>query len=1454
MNMDEEASNLSTFDIYSDLLLEQQTPGVHVSVDQLEKANVENEAKVKQLEEQLQSVQLKCKTLEEENVILKRNISELFKTAQAELRRKDRQMEELENRRPRYQQKRNDFKSSINDRLRNMRNNSKGNLNRNLSGGDHEIDIDNRGPGVQRGTDSRNIPAGIQQVNRSGQNERPDKTSAETLLVRSDQLRNGERITSHSDKYSEEQPFVKADDMRKYCNDGQSRAGESRGRQRDNNLPVRNSRRETSRRSPNKTKDCRERTQHETLPRQRSPEHRPLSVCSSSKHSKDFVGDNKRHSQSHSPHRSKSKERSKSRGRSRGSDRSSKRSDSRERKPELMKADNERQKKKVKEQKEKRKESHSTDKSDGFWTRRKRKHSSGRKQELKSSHRSSLAAPHKKLRGHDKDKLAEASDGKRFQYNHAEGNKVNGEPPISEDLRSRQTSHTVSNRSSKDSVCDDQHRMRHKSDRKNKSLKRAKDTLHRKHSTPKKHRREKRSKRLASTSKASRSKENTKELVIAGDEDLDNQDSSDTEWVPKESVEYDDPQWRKNLKAVMGEKDALQDDLGIPEEHPAPHAACIASHDVPINHDLELDEEVTTGSFYGCKEPDSSVEEENNVNIAVNKGKENKATSSRGGTDDQEVVAGQFSHVIHHDEQHETKPSQILDTCQIEIPRNQYSLPVSPVILPPSECCDPSSSGDQVSASPVNERGGTRNSSSSNASPITEGRLAPNEESAHVKVETGDGETDKLVLDNFNKDLNCLKSSNNTVLISDAVLDEHVGKIDESKVDHNARKESIEDYDSKRIALSLDACSELNVSTSRKTNDSFSEKIMDVFGSNSFLLSDSSMEVTLPSISETLELPLPKTSQDNSGDSSVNKKTSKKLDNFSETLMNIFGSDSFIEGDDMETSKVAAVSLTFSKHISADTAASPKGLPGITKMDCSVDHEIKAGCILENILEPYDTDSLTGADVKSSSQTSPTSASVTGEPMIQSEDAMFENLRSSPAKKGISKAKSDGLDPTSAATRVVDFRSSGILHRQGKSSLCQSDEHNTDATIKLLTKKKLEDEIRRDAYMAKSTGKHFETANEKPETEMENVEKLKFENQLKNHLTEISPSISLKEELDETPCQSEPNKQADVDTITGVSTAPTLTSDISIPDNVHVHVKSMLKTDLTDAVPSLVDNEDGEVNDSNNEGSHMERVHEADISIDPSGYDFLSCSASPVHGNLLTDSDNSGQSDQEYQADDQVFSGQLADHLVDDKQSENCDLSEGEIPSSDSETSTNVIIKKEGHQTADRKSNRSSRSRREDKQSSSHKVTDRSRDRTRRTAVGDNRSKFFEQKRRILEERQQALKNPRRHSESKYGTSKDGERGSHSSIRRRLPSRESPEKRRVKKTTVETRTRQEDRRDEKRRDTLDDVARSRGSHSSSHPSSRRQVSHDRPGSKGDRRTTQSAEDSKRTRNSRTNRR
>ena len=33
--MDEEASNLSTFDIYSDLLLEQQTPGVHVSVDQV---------------------------------------------------------------------------------------------------------------------------------------------------------------------------------------------------------------------------------------------------------------------------------------------------------------------------------------------------------------------------------------------------------------------------------------------------------------------------------------------------------------------------------------------------------------------------------------------------------------------------------------------------------------------------------------------------------------------------------------------------------------------------------------------------------------------------------------------------------------------------------------------------------------------------------------------------------------------------------------------------------------------------------------------------------------------------------------------------------------------------------------------------------------------------------------------------------------------------------------------------------------------------------------------------------------------------------------------------------------------------------------------------------------------------------------------------------------------------
>ena len=143
-----------------------------------------------------------------------------------------------------------------------MRNNSRGNFSRNLSGGDHEINIDNQGPGGQRGTDSRNIPAGIQQVNQSGQNERPDKTSAETLLVRSDQLRNGERVTNHSDNHSEEQPFVKADVMRKYSNDGHSRTGKRQGRQRDNNLPVRNSRREASRRSPNKTKDYRERTQH----------------------------------------------------------------------------------------------------------------------------------------------------------------------------------------------------------------------------------------------------------------------------------------------------------------------------------------------------------------------------------------------------------------------------------------------------------------------------------------------------------------------------------------------------------------------------------------------------------------------------------------------------------------------------------------------------------------------------------------------------------------------------------------------------------------------------------------------------------------------------------------------------------------------------------------------------------------------------------------------------------------------------------------------------------------------------------------------------------------------------------------------------------------------------------------------------------------------------------------
>ncbi len=130
-----------------------------------------------------------------------------------------------------------------------------------------------------------------------------------------------------------------------------------------------------------------------------------------------------------------------------------------------------------------------------------------------------------------------------------------------------------------------------------------------------------------------------------------------------------------------------------------------------------------------------------------------------------------------------------------------------------------------------------------------------------------------------------------------------------------------------------------------------------------------------------------------------------------------------------------------------------------------------------------------------------------------------------------------------------------------------------------------------------------------------------------------------------------------------------------------------------------------------------------------------------------------------------------------------------------------------------------------------------------------------------MEERQQARENPvRRPSESRYGinTAKDRDRGSHSSIRRRLPSRESPEKRRVKKVSVETWTRHEDHRDKRRRDGhVDDVARSRGSHSNCSESSRRHnrdQCHDRPGSKADRRTAQLAEELKRMRNSRTHRR
>ncbi|XP_072035320.1 uncharacterized protein [Amphiura filiformis] len=105
----DESSTSSTFDLYSDLIEEEENKPKEV-VAKLEEENVENQGKISQLASKIEGLQKENESLQDQNAALKKNISALLKTAKLEMKRKDWELMQLKLR------SKSDFKHHFADR------------------------------------------------------------------------------------------------------------------------------------------------------------------------------------------------------------------------------------------------------------------------------------------------------------------------------------------------------------------------------------------------------------------------------------------------------------------------------------------------------------------------------------------------------------------------------------------------------------------------------------------------------------------------------------------------------------------------------------------------------------------------------------------------------------------------------------------------------------------------------------------------------------------------------------------------------------------------------------------------------------------------------------------------------------------------------------------------------------------------------------------------------------------------------------------------------------------------------------------------------------------------------------------------------------------------------------------------------------------------------------------
>ncbi|XP_022100754.1 uncharacterized protein LOC110984666 isoform X2 [Acanthaster planci] len=847
--MEDETSNLSTFDIYSDLLLEQQETGsVQASVEQLEKNNAENEAKVKELMHQLQCLQTQNAAIVQENKILKTNISELFKTAKAELRRKDRQLEELANSgRPRHWQQR-DYKVSINDRLRDLRKNTE-TYRRHASGVEQKASREESphrqdGPsGKSGGTRKPSDPEKEEGITTSSRGKRYDLPRNETTTTGDSKENICRKMKDNYENCHEEQLAVQKD----LAKDSDKFSTNSDSKSKDNGMCSKYNSSMYSEIVLN-----RQSLSNYRIPKipstSSSHDHPGLSIEESENGtSSELEGTLRRNTHS-----------------KRSNDRSS---------PSKYASNRERvHRKSSHSSKHEPLSEHSRAKAiSSRCSRRKRRHSSEGQDSshLDSGHQyqSCDKAPQKKhkaestVESNDKH-YRKCSDRRRLQI-HDIGASPDKKASTGESKKKRHRSKTSSHQKSETASVEDKRdctRKRHQSDRKNKSLKRAKETLYRIHSTPKKHNQNQTDDTRKHKDRKRHSSSKHKSKRVAGSRDNCSKHTSskkEQEELEEGEVLESDIEDESGLKqGFTSEKRHEVCTLFPPTDLKLSSTAQINVSKKPCETDLpeNIESSMPTVPDIDWKSKSKKKlmtgSDKNASHCAIIPGDGGKQADvlnyNKFGeipeNQDNASLLVQGSQAILKDANTSNKsPVKVEGLSSLRQPDPEscgYSSEHETVLI-----CAPASQDDRES---VADSESTSTSSVSFSATISLSASCQDknlqrchkEESSKLRLELEQTVTSE-------DDLAVQTSDNLIIDFSDSQLQEHAGdeKLEPSQSDSTVcdaivQAESSSKFRDSSTGKALGGCLKSALSKTANTSDSFSERILEVFGSNSFLESD----------------------------------------------------------------------------------------------------------------------------------------------------------------------------------------------------------------------------------------------------------------------------------------------------------------------------------------------------------------------------------------------------------------------------------------------------------------------------------------------------------------------------------------------------------------------------------------------------------------------------------------